>query len=147
MPSIGIRPYVVYGPGRDQGMTAGPTQAMAAAVQDEGFAIGYGGRAQYDYAPAVGKAFVAASAASGGAVVANVPGVRAAMTEVVAAIEAAVPVAAGRITWDDTPLPFPAELDAHALESEIGPVQQPSLAEGVAETVARFRQHGAAASQ
>ena len=30
VPSVGIRPYVVYGPGRDQGMTAGPTLAMEA---------------------------------------------------------------------------------------------------------------------
>ena len=65
------------------------------------------------------------------------------MAEVVAAIEAAAPEAAGRITWDETPLPFPAELETQALADAIGPVQQPSLAEGVAETVARFRQYGA----
>ena len=29
VPSIGIRPYVVYGPGRDHGLTASPTLAMA----------------------------------------------------------------------------------------------------------------------
>jgi UDP-glucuronate 4-epimerase len=146
VPSVGIRPYVVYGPGRDQGMTAGPTQAMAAAAEGEGFAIAYGGRAQYDYAPAVGRAFVAAGSASAGAVVANFPGVRATMAEVVDAIEAAAPEAAGRVTWDETPLPFPAELEARALAAAIGPVQQPLLAEGVAETVARFRQRGAASA-
>jgi UDP-glucuronate 4-epimerase len=140
VPSVGIRPYVVYGPGRDQGMTAGPTQAMAAAAKGEGFAIGYGGSAQYDYAPAVGRAFVAASSASEGAVVANFPGVRATMAEVVAAIEAAVPDSAGQITWEETALPFPAQLEARALEGSIGPVAQPSLAEGVIETIARFRQ-------
>ncbi len=75
---------------------------------------------------------------------ANFPGVRATMAEVVAAIEAAAPEAAGRITWDETALPFPAELEAEALAAAIGPVQQPSLAEGVAETVARFRHHDAA---
>jgi UDP-glucuronate 4-epimerase len=142
VPSVGIRPYVVYGLGRDQGMTSGPTQAMAAAADGEGFRIGYGGSAQYDYAPAVGRAFVAASAASDGAVVANFPGVRATMAEVVAAIEAAAPTVAGLVTWDETPLPFPAELETHALEAAIGPVQQPSLTNGVAETVARFAQAG-----
>jgi len=35
LPSIGMRPYVVYGPGRDQGMTAGPTEAMRAAARGE----------------------------------------------------------------------------------------------------------------
>jgi UDP-glucuronate 4-epimerase len=139
VPSIGIRPYVVYGPGRDQGMTSGPTQAMAAAARGEGFAIGYGGVAQYDYAPAVGRAFVRAASAPAGAVVANFPGVSASMAEVVAAIEAAAPEIAGQITWEETPLPFPAEVEARALEEAVGPVQQPSLAEGVAETIALFR--------
>lgn len=139
VPSTGIRPYVVYGPGRDQGMTSGPTQAMAAAARGEGFAIGYGGVAQYDYAPAVGRAFVTAAAAPAGAVVANFPGVAASMAGVVAAIEAAAPESAGRITFEDAPLPFPAELEATALEQAIGPVAQPSLAEGVRATVTHFR--------
>jgi nucleoside-diphosphate-sugar epimerase len=136
VPSVGIRPYVVYGPGRDQGMTSGPTQAIAAAARGEAFAIGYGGRAQYDYAPAVGRAFVAASSASGDAVVGNFPGISATMAEVVSAIEAALPDASGLISWDDAALPFPAELEAEVLESTIGPVSQPSLTVGVAETVA-----------
>ena len=33
--SIGIRPYIVYGPGRDQGLTSGPSLAMAAAARGE----------------------------------------------------------------------------------------------------------------
>lgn len=142
VPSIGIRPYVVYGPGRDQGMTSGPTQAMAAAARGEGFAIGYGGVAQYDYAPAVGRAFVTAAAAPAGAVVANFPGVRASMAEVIAAIEAEVPELAGKITYEDAPLPFPAELEARALEEAMGPLPQPALAEGIRATVERFRSAG-----
>ena len=139
VPSIGIRPYVVYGLGRDQGMTSGPTQAMAAAARGEGFAIGYGGVAQYDYAPAVGRAFVTASAAPAGAVVANFPGVRASMAEIVAAIEAEAPEIAGQITYEDAPLPFPAGLEARALEEAVGPLRQPSLAEGIGETIELFR--------
>jgi nucleoside-diphosphate-sugar epimerase len=139
VPSTGIRPYIVYGPGRDQGMTSGPTLAMAAAARGEEFTIGYGGVAQYDYAPLVGLAFVRAAAAPSGAVVANFPGVTASMAEVVAAIEAAVPEAAGKITWDDTALPFPAELEARALEKRVGPLPKLSLADGVSATIERFR--------
>ena len=113
---------------------------MAAAARGEGFAIGFGGVAQYDYAPDVGSAFVrAAAAASEGAVVANFPGVSASMAEVVAAIEAAAPEVAGRITWEDAPLPFPAELEARALEQVVGPQPRASLAEGVSATIERFR--------
>jgi nucleoside-diphosphate-sugar epimerase len=139
VPSIGIRPYVVYGPGRDQGMTSDPTQAMAAAARGEGFAIGYGGVAQYDYAPAVARAFVRAASAPAGAVVANFPGLSASMQEVVAAIEAAAPEIAGQISWQETPLPFPATVEAHALEDALGSLPQPSLAEGIGETIELFR--------
>ena len=44
LPSIGLRPYVVYGPGRDQGLTAGPTEAMRAAARGEPYDIGFTGR-------------------------------------------------------------------------------------------------------
>ncbi|HUQ21940.1 MAG TPA: NAD(P)-dependent oxidoreductase, partial [Gaiellaceae bacterium] len=139
VPSVGIRPYIVYGPGRDQGMTSGPTLAMAAAAHGEEYAIGYGGIGQYDYAPLVGLAFIRAATAPAGAIVANFPGVTASMEEVVGAIEAAAPEAAGRITWDEQTLPFPAELEAQALEELIGPLPQVSLAEGVRATIERFR--------
>ncbi len=140
LPSIGIRPYVVYGPGRDQGMTSGPTMAMAAAARGERFHIAYGGTAQYDFAPDIARAIVAAAhAVTGGALVANYPGVAATMADVVAAIESATPGAAGTITWEETPLPFPPELEAVALERAIGPLPRTSLDAGVAETIAAFR--------
>ena len=31
--SIGLRPYVIYGPGRDQGMTSTPTKALLAVAR------------------------------------------------------------------------------------------------------------------
>ena len=140
VPSIGIRPYVVYGPGRDQGMTAGPTLAMAAAARGEAFEIGYGGRAQYDYARDVGAAFAAASRAGySGAGVFNFPGARAHMREIVSAIEAAAPEAAGLVTFEDAQLPFPAELESGGLEAAVGPLRLTPLADGVRETVERFR--------
>jgi nucleoside-diphosphate-sugar epimerase len=141
VPSLGIRPYVVYGPGRDQGLTSAPTLAMAAAARGEGHRIGYGGTVQYDYAPDVGRAFArAALAVREGASVANFPGVVADMAEVVAAIEAAAPEVAGAVTWDEIELPFPEALEAVVLERELGPLRRTSLADGVAATVARFRE-------
>ncbi|MCP9486416.1 MAG: GDP-mannose 4,6-dehydratase [Gaiellaceae bacterium MAG52_C11] len=139
VPSFGIRPYVVYGPGRDQGMTSAPTLAMEAAARGEGCEIAYGGDAQYDYAPTVGVAFHRAASVREGAVVANFPGVPASMAEVVAAIEAAAPEVEGRISWIESPLPFPAELEATALERALGPLRAPALADGVHETIERFR--------
>ena len=139
VPSFGIRPYVVYGAGRDQGMTSAPTLAMESAARGEGFEIAYGGSAQYDHAPSVGVAFHRAATAREGAVVVNFPGVLASMAEVVAAIEAAAPEVEGRVSWIETPLPFPAELEAAALERALGPLGVPALADGVRETIDRFR--------
>lgn len=142
--SIGIRPYVVYGPGRDQGLTSGPSLAMEAAARREGYKIAYGGTAQYDYAPDVGRAFaLAARAASDGAHVANFPGDPSTMEEVVAAIEAAAPEVAGRITWDEGQLPFPESLQGNLLERLVGPLPRTSLADGVRQTIEHFRARGA----
>lgn len=138
--SIGIRPYIVYGPGRDQGMTSGPTLAMAAAARGEGYEIAYGGTAQYDFAPDVGRAFaLAAPAATEGAHVANFPGEPSTMPDVVAAIEEAAPDIAGKITWTDTALPFPESLESGRLEHLVGPLPHTSLTDGVRLTVEHFR--------
>ena len=130
--SIGIRPYVVYGPGRDQGLTSGPSLAMAAAARGDGYTIAYGGTAQYDFAPDVGRAFaLAARAATDGAHVANFPGVPSTMQEVVDAIESAAPAAAGKVFWEEGQLPFPESLEGRLLERLIGPITPTPLADGV----------------
>ena len=138
--SIGIRPYVVYGPGRDQGLTSGPSLAMAAAVRGEGYTIAYGGTAQYDFAPAVGRAFaLAARAATDGAHVANFPGEPSTMQEVVDAIEAVAPAVAGKVSWEEGQLPFPEALEGRLLERLIGPIANTSLTDGVRATIEHFR--------
>jgi len=141
--SIGIRPYVVYGPGRDEGLTSGPSLAMEAAARGAAFTIAYGGTAQYDFAPDVGRAFaLAARAATEGAHVANFPGVPSTMQEVVDAIESAAPAVAGKVFWEEGQLPFPESLEGRQLERLIGPMKLTPLADGVRATVDRFRAAG-----
>src|SRR4029077_7327839 len=41
--SIGVRPMTVYGVGRDQGMTSGPTKAIVAGPLGPAYRIGLGG--------------------------------------------------------------------------------------------------------
>jgi UDP-glucuronate 4-epimerase len=138
--SIGIRPYIVYGPGRDQGLTSGPSLAMAAAARGEGYTIAYGGTAQYDYAPDVGRAFAhAARAATEGAHVANFPGMPSTMQEVVDTIEMAAPTVAGKVFWEEGQLPFPESLEGRLLERLIGPMHNTPLADGVRATVELYR--------
>jgi nucleoside-diphosphate-sugar epimerase len=143
LPSVGIRPYVVYGPGRDQGVTSTPTQAMLAAARGEAFRITFGGRTQMHHAhhaDDVAGAFVAAARADvEGAHVVNMPGGETDMAGVVAAIEAAAPEAAGRIDYDDTALPFPPTLGTGAAERLLGPLPLTPLDAGVAATIDHFR--------
>jgi nucleoside-diphosphate-sugar epimerase len=141
LPSVGLRPYVVYGPGRDQGMTSGPTAAMLAAVRGEPYEIAFTGSAQYDFAPDVACAFVtAASTPLDGALVFNVPGALASVDDVIDAIRAVVPDA--EVTAVGGSLPFPAELESVGFEREIGPFPRTPLSDGVAATIAHFRRQG-----
>jgi nucleoside-diphosphate-sugar epimerase len=141
--SIGIRPYVVYGPGRDQGLTSGPSLAMEAAARGDGFTIAYGGTAQYDFAPDVGRAFaLAARNATEGAHVANFPGVPSTMQEVVDAIESAAPAVAGKIFWEEGQLPFPESLEGRQLERLLGPMKPTPLTDGVRATIEHYRTAG-----
>ena len=59
--SVGLRPLVVYGAGRDQGMTAGPTQAIAAAVAGEPYNIAVRGSDPIQYTADVARAFIEAA--------------------------------------------------------------------------------------
>jgi UDP-glucuronate 4-epimerase len=131
--SVGLRPFCVYGPGRDQGLTAEPTHAMRAAANGEPYGITFGGRTELHYAPDVARAFVlAARSPADSADVYDMPGEPVHMSDVVSAIEAAAPEA--EITHGDEPLPFPDELPGQRF-----PVPVTPLTDGVAETIEHFR--------
>jgi UDP-glucuronate 4-epimerase len=132
--SLGLRPHIVYGPGRDHGMTAGPTLAMVAAVRGERYEIPFGGRAQFQYAPDAARLFIDAARSPGeGATVRNLGGPSEHVADVIAAIEAAAPEAAGTITFrEDGLLPLPEEMEA------VNPVTT-TLQVGVRETIELLR--------
>jgi nucleoside-diphosphate-sugar epimerase len=138
--SVGLRPYVVYGPGRDQGMTSTPTKAMFAAAAGKPYHISYGGRFHMQHADDTAQAFIrAATVAHKGAPVLNLHGSVVHQREVVAAIEAAVPSAAGTITFDPKPLPLPEEFVDERLAEILGPLPYTPLNLGVAHTIEIFQ--------
>lgn len=131
--SIGLRPNVAYGPGRDFGMTSGPTAAIVAAVRGEPFHIPFGGNTQLQYVRDVAHAFIAATETDAqGASVFNLGGPATSIANVVKEIETAVPGA--RVTFDDVALPFPSSLPEPWFEMPVTP-----LSEGVAETIELVR--------
>jgi UDP-glucuronate 4-epimerase len=135
VPSIGIRPFVVYGPGRDFGLTASPSLAMVAAARGEDFRIAFGGRTQLQYAPDTARVFVAAArAANEGARVFHLGGAAVSLAETAAAIEVAAPGVTVTVD-EETILPFPAEFDGVPLEEAIGPIAWTPLADGVRQTI------------
>lgn len=138
--SIGLRPYTIYGPGRDQGMTSTPTQAMLAAAAGKPYRITFGGKNGFQYTDDVAKIFIqAARAPFEGAAVFNLKGSVAHMDDIIAAIEAAEPSAKGQITYEPKPLYLPDGCDDSALVEVVGPVPNISLREGIAATVEHFR--------
>jgi nucleoside-diphosphate-sugar epimerase len=133
--SVGIRPYTVFGPGRDQGLTSGPTLAMEAAAHGEPYHIAFGGRTELHYAPDVARGFVASARSQpSGARAYDFPGTPVSIADVVAAIEEAAPEAGGTITHDETPLPFPEELPGDRLDAPTTPLDV-----AVRKTIEHFR--------
>jgi nucleoside-diphosphate-sugar epimerase len=138
--SVGLRPHTVYGPGRDQGLTSAPTAAMVAAAEGREYRIPFGGALQLQYVADAGEAFVRASeSGADGASVHNLDGPVATVPEIIAAIERAAPEAAGLVTAEAEPLPFPESVDAASFTALVGgPVSRP-LEDGVAAAMATFR--------
>ena len=56
--SVGLRPWTVYGVGRDLGMTSEPTKAIKAVLLGRPYHISFGGWTDFQYVDDVAKTFV-----------------------------------------------------------------------------------------
>ena len=61
VPTLNLRPGVLYGPGRDAGLTSTPTTALKHVVLGKRYEIPFRTRQDYLYAPDVGAAFAIAA--------------------------------------------------------------------------------------
>jgi nucleoside-diphosphate-sugar epimerase len=139
IPSVGLRPLTVYGVGRDQGMTSGPTKAIAAAVLGLRYRVPFGGPTLFQYAEDVARALIAASRSSlAGAHVFNLDGATADGQQLVDAIAAELPAARDLIEFEQVSLPFPAEIDHDGIEA-LGPLRVTPFAEGVRASIEIYR--------
>ena len=141
VPSIGLRPYTIYGPLRDQGLTSQPTLAVEAAVAGKPYHIEYGGASSYQFAPDVARLFImSARADPSGADVYSLGGDTVSMADFVSVINEVT--GATGITHGDQPLPFPSGADDEPLWERIGDVPHTPLAEAIAITAEFFRERG-----
>ena len=142
--SIGLRPLTVYGAGRDQGMTSGPTVAIAAAILGMPYTIAFGGRTTFQYAQDVATTLIQASRSGlSGAEVFNLGGETVDMADWVSAIDAEVPGAGARIDLAPTELPFPADIQADRIAA-LGPVVITPFRTGIRATADIYRRLAAA---
>lgn len=137
--SVGLRPCIVYGPGRDQGLTSDITTAIVAAVAGVPYRIGFGGTSTFQHAADAAALFIAtARTATGDAAIVNMGGPAAPIADVVAAIEAHTGTA-GLITHAGKALPLPGGFDAAGLDALLGaPFPYLSLDAGIGRAVAEI---------
>lgn len=139
--SVGIRPHVVYGPERDQGLTAGPSLAAKAAALGETCQINYRGLVGYDYVEDVADAFVrTAMETPSGAVVVDLPSEAATVEELVQAIDAVVPGSQARITFGGPTLPRNDSPRDRVISEILLDWKPTSIADGIRRTIDFYRQ-------
>jgi nucleoside-diphosphate-sugar epimerase len=137
--SIGLRPWTVYGVGRDFGMTSEPTKAIKAVAVGRPYRISYGGRQDLQYVGDVAETFVRAlERPFRGAEAFNLSGAVETIESFVEALGDVVPVARELVTHGDRQLPIAADLDDSRLQACLGPISTTPLREGIAETFVRF---------
>lgn len=137
-PSVGFRPYIVYGPGASSGIAAGPSIALRAAHEGRPATIRFSGRVGFVHVEEVAAAFVAAAETPPeGAESWVLAGETAEMDAFLAALRAEIPGA--DIAVDGPPLRIPPEIGAGPRPAFLAAAPQIGLADGVARTLAHYR--------
>lgn len=139
IPSIGLRPWTVYGVGRDFGVTSEPTKAIKAVAAEQPYRISYGGLQDLQYVGDVAATFVRAlSAPFEGASAFNLRGTVTSIETFHQTLVKVAPQAAELISHGDQQLPIAPDLDDSRLSTQLGPLPRTSLEDGIRETLERF---------
>lgn len=137
--SVGLRPYAVYGPGRDFGITSGPTTAIKAAVVGQPFEIQFGGPVSMQLVDDTAKTFIAcAESKNKGARVYNIRGEVVTVEEVINTIEQVLPNSQGLIRCKDQRIAIATNFDEQGLKTELGQVPATSIKDGIKKTAEIF---------
>ena len=138
--SFAIRPHVVYGPERDQGLTAGPSLACRAAARGETYSIGYRGRVGYDYVKDVATAFVRGTfECPEGATIVDLPGEQVSTDQFISTIESVFPETAGLIQVSGPEIPANIPPDPQYISQVLTDWRTTSLVDGIRQTIEFYR--------
>ena len=136
--STGFRPYIVYGPGRETGLTAGPSLACRAAARGEAYTIPYRGSAGLVYVDDVAAAYeLALLREADGAHVFNLVGAVACNDDVVAEIRRCVPSA--QISVDGPVLSITPNVEEGDVRRALSGLPDTSLRDGIAASIEFYR--------
>jgi nucleoside-diphosphate-sugar epimerase len=139
--SIGLRPWTVYGVGRDFGMTSEPTSAIKALALGQPYHITYGGWQDLQYVDDVAKTFVRClEAAYTGAKSYNLRGDVVDLPAFHRALCAVDHAAEKLITYGDRQIAIAYNLDDASLQRDLGPMPHTPLVDGIGKTLAHFKQ-------
>lgn len=137
--SVGVRPLIVYRPGRETGLTAGPTLACRAAAEGRSFVIPFSGGSDFLYVDDIAAAFVeAATTPLKDAHAFNLTGIKSSAEGVVAEIKRIVPGA--KISAAGPSLPVSGDIEPGDIRNTFPTIPLTNLAEGLAATIAHYRE-------
>lgn len=140
--SFALRPWTVYGPGRDAGLTAAPTLALQHIARGETYHLPVTGPMDLQYVEDVAHAFVACLfARQQGAHVFNLAGDVIDMHDFIRLVEQIHPPAAGLLTAAGSRVPVAHRMDASLLHQTIPDLPRTTLAEGIRRTLAIYQNH------
>ena len=133
--SVGLRPWAVYGVGRDVGITSGPTKAIKAAVAERPYTIRFSGGVDLQYVNDTARIFLkCAEADLAGTRVYTLRGTVIRMEEFLRALGREIPAARGLIRAEGAQLPIAYDLDDSALVRDLGEVPRTPLDQGIRQT-------------
>jgi nucleoside-diphosphate-sugar epimerase len=137
VPSVGMRPGVVYGIGRDQGMTSKTTVAILAAAAGKPYVIPFTGAVSWLHAGEVASAFIkAVSQPRDQAVVFDINGVASTVEESLKILNTVAPGC--RVRASGPALPFPMKLSDTPLRAFLGDYGSVPLEKGIFQTYSMF---------
>lgn len=139
--SVGLRPWTVFGVGRDAGLTADPTLAMKSLVLGQPFQIRLTGHMDLQYVEDVAEAFVRCLLSPiEGAHVFNLEGTVITMDGLIGLLESVWPGAARLVTAGGPQVPVAYRMDGARLRAHITGIPQTPLEVGIRKTLDLFSQ-------
>jgi nucleoside-diphosphate-sugar epimerase len=136
--SVGLRPGVVYGVGRDQGMTSKTTVAILAAAANKPYTVPFRGAVSWLHAGEVAAGFIrAVSKERSEARVFDINGVATTVEDSLGVLKRIAPDA--QVSWSGDALPFPMNLSDEPVRAYLGNYGSVPLEAGIQSTYEAFR--------